>query len=379
MKILQYLKLVLKMLGCCILLYPAWNGFTGLVKEPKLDGGVELKADTSFTLLGWWNGTWQEPKEMYLSERFGFRSFFVRLHNEIDFRFFHKGHARNLVIGRENYLYEKDYILTFFGKDYLGKEQIQNSVNKIKEAQIILNEKGKTLILVLAPGKGSFYPEYFPADFDSMQRGPTNYEETSRIAQEVGVNFIDFSSYFRSKKGKTPYLLYPQYGMHWSQYAMTIAADSMVNYIESRRDISMNHFKWNEVELKKACDIDYDIGSGLNLLTYLEGPEMGYPKVWFEEDKGKVKPSIVVISDSFYWGIFYMGFPNLFSKSHFWYYNKEVYPEHYQNPTHTSDLNMVSQINNHDIFILMATEHNIVGAGWGFVDEVIKLKKENKL
>ena len=375
----KFFNQILNFLGVLLFLYPAFNGITGLVKDPKLDGAVELKKDTSFSLKGWWDGTWQEPKEEYLSEKFGCRNYFVRLHNEIDFRIFHKGHARNLVIGKEDILYERDYILTYFGKDFLGTDVITNNVNKIKEAQRILSEKGKTLIVVLAAGKGSFYPEYFPVEFDSMKRGPTNFEETSKLATDAGVNFIDFSVYFKNQKGNTPYLLYPKYGVHWSQYAMTLAADSLVRFIESKRFIKMQHFKWNEIALKRAKDIDYDIGSGMNLLSYLNGPKMGYPKIFFEENKGEVKPSIVVIADSFYWGIFNMGFSNLFSKSHFWSYNNEVYPEHYKSPTYVNDLDLASQLNDHDVFVLMATEHNIAGAGWGFVDAVINLENKNEV
>ncbi|MBK7965041.1 MAG: hypothetical protein IPK10_06960 [Bacteroidetes bacterium] len=108
-----FFKKSLYILGALLLLYPAFNGITGLVKDPKLKGGIELKHDVAFSFAGWWNGTWQGPKEEYLRENFGCRNYLVRLHNEIDYRIFHKGHNRNLVIGKEDYLYEKEYILTY--------------------------------------------------------------------------------------------------------------------------------------------------------------------------------------------------------------------------------------------------------------------------
>ncbi|MBK7965040.1 MAG: hypothetical protein IPK10_06955 [Bacteroidetes bacterium] len=207
-------------------------------------------------------------------------------------------------------------------------------MSKIKEVQRLLSENGKILVVVLASGKGSFYPEYFPDEYNAFKKGPTNYEGFSQLAKEAGINFIDFSTYFRNQKGNSSYSLYPKFGIHWSQYAMTLAADSLVRFIEVNRGIKMQHALWDEIELKSARDVDYDVGSSLNLLTYLDGPLMGYPKIYFEQNNGEVKPSIVVIADSFYWGIFNMGFSNLFSKSHFWYYNNEVYPEHYSSATY---------------------------------------------
>ena len=375
----RFYKKSLKILGALLLLYPAIIGITGWVKDPKLHGGIIKKEDVAFSLSGWWNGTWQEHKEEYVRENFGCRNYLVRLHNEIDYRFFRKGHNQNLVIGKEDYLYEKEYILTYFGFDFLGVEKIQTHINKIKEAERILSARGKTLIVVLASGKGSFYPEYFPDDFSKFKKGTTNYETAIQLANEGGINFIDFSTYFRNLKGKTPYLLYPKYGIHWSQYAMTLASDSLVKFIESKRNIKMQHFKWNEIELKKANDVDYDVGTSMNLLTYLNGPKMGYPKIYFEKNNGEVKPAIAVIADSFYWGIFNMGFSELFSKSHFWYYNNEVYPDHYNSPTYVGDLDFSRQINDHDVFVVMATEHNIASSGWGFIDAVLNLEEQSEV
>ncbi len=36
----------------------------------------------------------------------------------------------------------------------------------------------------------------------------------------MGINHIDFNSYFVQNKGKSKYPLYPQYGIHWSYCGM---------------------------------------------------------------------------------------------------------------------------------------------------------------
>jgi len=355
-------------------LYPAVQGCFHFVKEPKLDGAVDYRPDTSFTWAGWWNGTWQIAKEDYLSEQFGFRNFFVRLHNEIDFRLFGQGHARNVVIGRDGFLYERDYILTWYGKDYQGEAMLSGFISKLMGVQRKLESRGKTLLVVLAAGKGSFYPEYIPDSYSAWKRGPVNYETFSRIANDSGLNFIDFSSHFLTKKKESPYPLFPKHGIHWSHYGMALVADSIVLSIQKYRNIRMDRLRWSVVDLHPAKDTDYDIGSGLNLLSRLRGPLMAYPRLFKEAVPGSTRPSILVIADSFYWGIYNMGFSDLFSTSHFWYYNNEVYPEYFKTPTKVSDLDLRTEMDKHDVFVLMATEQNIPGVGWGFADSFLQLE-----
>jgi hypothetical protein len=364
-------NILLTMIAVLVLLYPAMKGIFGFVKEAKLDGAVVYKENVPFSVSGWWDGSWQLKKEEYLNEQFGGRNFFVRLQHELDFRLFRKGHAKDLVIGRENYLFERNYIQTYFGKDYLGEDVLSGILDKVKKSQDILASYGKTQLLVLAPGKGSFYPEYFPCEYDSFKRGPTNYESMIRLAVDKNIHFIDFSTYMRSQKSKSTFSLYPKYGVHWSIYAMAIAQDSITRYIEHKRGIRIPHLVWKDVSIKNAHDIDYDIASGMNLLSYLNGPKMAYPNVYIDSTGATSRTSLLVISDSFYQGIFNMGYSDLFDKSHFWYYYNEVYPENFTAPTTIANVNFIDQIAQHDVIMLMATEQNLPGVGWGFVDDVI--------
>jgi hypothetical protein len=361
-----------------ILLFPAFNGVAHLLEEKKLDGAVEIHPDSSFSKRSWFSGEWQKIKEDYLNDVFYGHNFCLRLHNEIDFRLFHKGHARKLILGKDNYLFERDYILTYLGKDYLGDNVIQDYTNKIKRAQDYLASKGKTLVVVLAAGKGSFYPEYFPEPYSLMNKSKSNFEEFANSSDKIGLNFIDYSSYFRSMKNSSPYLLYPRYGTHWSIYGMNLVADSLIRYIEVKRNVHLPHIVRTGLEMKQAQDMDYDIGSGMNLLCYLNGPEMAYPQMYFESKEGKDSVKLLVISDSFYMGLFYMGFGNSFQKEDFWYYNHQVFPEIQNGPKSTDELNFEDQISNHDVIILMATEHNIPGVGWGFVDKVLDMEAKEK-
>jgi hypothetical protein len=173
-----------------------------------------------------------------------------------------------------------------------------------------------------------------------------------------------------NQKGRSKYPLYPKYGIHWSNYGAALAADSIIKHIEYLRAIDMPNLIYNEVELKQPVGIDYDIGDALNLLFRLKSFDMADPTIKTEAAKNKVKPSVLVISDSFYWGMYGFGIANSFKKDHFWYYNKQVYPETFYDELFVQDIELGKEIQDHDVFIVMATEATLSKIGWGFLENV---------
>jgi len=201
-----------------------------------------------------------------------------------------------------------------------------------------------------------------------MKPGKTNYSSYNNLARELGINQIDFNKYFVENKYKSKYPLYPQYGIHWSTYGMCLAADSIIRFIEKIRGIDMPNLYWTKIDLADAKESDYDIAEGMNLKFRLKSFKMAYPEIQIESDQGKIKPSVLVIADSYYWGMFGFGFTKAFSQNHFWYYNKQIYPESFNQPTETSQISLKDEIDRHDVIIIMATEATLPNLGWGFIE-----------
>ncbi len=347
---------------------PAIQQVTQVVDLTPLKGAIKTPTKAKLTVDRWFSGDYQPIEEEYLNETFGFRSVFVRINNQIAFSFFRKAKANGVIIGKKNYLYEKNYLKAYGGLDYIGSDSIRRRIERLKLIQDTLATLNKQLVVVFAAGKGSFYPEYFPDEY-AIPGDSTNYSSHVALARNNGLNFIDFNSYFVDNKLKSPYPLYPQYGIHWSHYGMSRVADSLIKYIEKARQIDMPDIYWDEITLSQPLDTDYDIADGMNILFRLKSFDMAYPRVKFESDSGKVKPSVLVISDSFYWGIFNMGFSKVFSNDHFWFYNKQIYPDSFKEPLSTDQINLIEEISKHDVIIIMATEATLPGLGWGFIEQ----------
>jgi len=375
-KRIDTIKGILLIIILLVLVLPIIQEKFKFIHLRPLKGAIIEPQKEYFSLKTWFSGEYQENEEKYINETFGFRNLFIRINNQIAFWMFNKAKANGVIIGKKNYLFEENYIKAYYGTDFVGVDSITTKIKKLKFIQDTLSKLNKNLIIVFAAGKGSYYPEYFPDKYKS-NKGKTNYEYYVKLAQQYDLHFIDFNNYFCINKGISKYPLYPQYGIHWSYYGASFAADSIIKTIENLRNIKMPHIHWDNIRMDDAKDIDYDIGDGMNLLLPLKSFKMAYPELEFDFDSQNTKPSSIVISDSFYWIMFNFGISKVFSDSHFWFYNTQIYPDSYTSPLETSQVNLKEEINKHDVFIIMATEATLPKLGWGFIEKTYDLYTKN--
>ncbi|MET3024018.1 alginate O-acetyltransferase AlgX-related protein [Flavobacterium psychrophilum] len=345
----------------------------------SLEGNVVLREKPSLNKTTWFSGKYQEDFENYINDNIGGRPFFVRVKNQIYYSLFDIIKANGIVDGKDNFLYEKSYIDAYYGKDFLGKDTLHSTVLKIQKLQSLLEKQNKTLIICLAPSKARLYPEFFPSDFLDKETDKTNYDYYKDDLKKEKINFIDFNSLFlKLKKSKCDCPIYPKYGIYWSEYTSgTLATDSLIKYIEAKRNIDMPNLIVASTE-KSLTPIgqDFDIGASMNLLVDLKiTTPMCYAKIKWDSDKKLVKPKVLTIGDSYYWGIFITGVPTRsFSLGGFWYYNNQVYSTSNQKFDTTVDkLDLKKQISKNDVIVIMATEPNLSKLGWGFIDNAIKV------
>ncbi len=184
---------------------------------------------------------------------------------------------------------------------------------------------GKDLLVVIAPGKVTFYPEYIPDHLKGVI-STTNYEAFVHLVKEDQFQLIDFNAWFVNQKTKSEYSLYPKTGIHWSRYAMDLVIDSLLSYIENKRNIDIPDYIIGQPVLsEKLIDPNRDLEDDMNLLFDIPNQPMAYSDVSYDE-VGKENPTSIVISDSFFWGLYRKGLRKLaFNNEEFWFYNREIY------------------------------------------------------
>ncbi|MCF8367125.1 MAG: hypothetical protein K9H16_15145 [Bacteroidales bacterium] len=376
------LSRVLFLLLVAMLWTPAIQMQTGLVSERDLNGAIEVVEKTPLTVDSWFDETFQQAAEKYLNQNFGFRNAMVRIYNQMAFWMYKKSTAKNVVVGKEYYLFEKNYIEGYYGRDFIGDSLLHERVRKLAFLHDTLASSGITLIVAMAPDKAWFYPEYIP-DYLRGQHHTTNYEVFLREANQQGLNLIDFNSWLLSMKDSSSYPLYPKTGIHWSSFGMNLSLDSLLKYIETKRNIDIPDYIVGDYELSRDYrGTDTDIEKGMNLLFPIDNIPMPYADFEVENSK-KSKPKFMVVSDSFFWNIYGVGVMySVFNDGEFWYYNKQIFkPTDYILNKHeyVDDVDVYEKIMDKDVILLMCSPVQLRNFPWNFdelaVASITKRKK----
>jgi hypothetical protein len=353
-----------------VLFLPIIQQQFNLINLYKLAGDDLIKNDTTLSYNTYFTSIYQKKLDQHLNSNFGFRSLLIKINNQLNFSLFHKANAKEVIVGKDDYLFEKPYINAYLGNDFMGIDSINVSLNKLKVLSDKLLKINKQLIIAIAPSKASFYNNYLPEGY--LQKSHlSNYSYMTSKLTKMGVNYIDFSKWFNTIKKTTPYALYPKHGNHWSIYGAYLAADSLIKYIEDKKNIHMPNMAIKTIKTELPKNDDKDIEYGINLLFKLPSFELAYPETIIKDTIGTIRPNVLVIGDSFYWNMYNLGFTKCFNKSTFWYYNKAVYCKTSNKKLVVSDLNFDNELNQYDVIIILASELNIKHLGWGFMDSAI--------
>jgi hypothetical protein len=359
-----------------IMLIPAIQKQFKLFPEEKLGGAVVYAKDTTFTWHDWFTGDYELAKGNYINDNFGFRNWFVKLKNEIYYEAFGKLFANTVVEGKSGFLYELKYFVAHAGVDYIGDKAINERFEMVKLIQDSLAKHGVHLLIIFAPGKASYYPEYITPPYDTPSVR-TNYFKSIEAAKKMGINYIDFNGWFMQLKPHAKYPLYPKTGIHWSIYAMHIAFDSITHYMEKLLNKKLATFKIYKVEMRDTLPYtEQDVAAGLNLLSDLPHFKMANPHIIWPDTEHSFRPRVLTIADSYWMCLYDLGLPRIvYSHNQFWYGNREVLDYDSNKNGDTKDIDIKSAIEKQDVVIIMATEANYGRLGYNFIEEVYSIYK----
>lgn len=383
----QYIKQVAYMALLVVLFLPMLQSKFKLIESKPLDGDVQLnEEDPYISKERWLEGIYQREQEQYLNEHAGFRNELIRIYNQWNYTLYKKTTAKGVVIGKAGYLYEENYIRAYLGMDFIGEDSIRRQVEKLKIITANLKKRNIDLIVLLAPGKASFYPEYIPDSYKTIKQQTQNIQVFRRELANTNVNTFDAYAWFLSMKETVhkEHRLYSKTGIHWSKYGEVLVADSLIRYINKVRSVHLPSVQISGVEKSVFLrETDNDIFKGMNLIFSIPDFEMSYPKYTLGEPADKSKVRVLTIADSYFWGMYWMGLPQkLFNNGDFWYYFENSYPTYFENPSQAkvNDFNLDAEISKNDLILLVCTDANLSNLGFGFIEKYYSLlKKDEKI
>lgn len=338
-----------------------------------IGGAFVLAERPELGVSKWFDGQFQTDHQNYFEDNVGFRSIFIRLYNQVYFALFNQAKANGVVVGKENYLYEENYIKAYLGRDFIGREAIAEKVAKLEKVSDTLHTKNIDIMVVLAPGKGSFYPEFIPDKYSPGTVSVSNYDVYQAELSEKRIHTLDLNLWFRSLKSKSAYPLFPKTGIHWSKYGEALALDTLAEYIATMRGVALPSIEVTHVETPDTVrGTDDDIEKAMNLLFNIPDLKMAYPALRFgAAGEGITKPKVMTVADSYYWGLFGSGHTSwLFEGEQFWYYNQEIYAGSLPAPLKVEDVALIEEIEKKEVIILLFTDANLSQFAYGFIDQL---------
>jgi hypothetical protein len=111
-------------------------------------------------LLG--NGRMATELNRWFDDRVGFRWFFIRLYNQIDYSLF--GHSNKVYVGREGMLFDRSFLDEKISAERAGDARRNAVQEKFAALARYLDRRNIRLVIVSNPSKASVYPELLPTD-----------------------------------------------------------------------------------------------------------------------------------------------------------------------------------------------------------------------
>ncbi len=345
----------------------------GLPERPLVGRAAEETPHPVFTLAGWFSGSFQEAALQRANQAFAFRTWLVRLNNQIAFSLWGRAKANGVLIGPGLFLSDRLHVEAWNGTDFVGEEAIRVRLAALKRLDAALASRGGRALLVVVPGKATTYPELVPSG-STPPFAPRNREVWARLALEASVPFLDLTPRFLEHRRSSPHPLFSPYGIHWTALGVVIGMQEVLATLEVRTGRELARIELLGVEeTDRIQPVDRDIGDGMNLLFPLPKVELAYPKVRVVTE-GKWRPRALVVADSYFWNVFDLPLSReVFSSLRFWFYRNELH-EHGRPMTFPKgEAALARLLDEADVVLILAADANLPRVGWGFLEDVDRL------
>lgn len=361
------LYITLFVMTVMLLAFPAVQQHGKLFKFKPLHGVSETIARPELTVMSFISGAYQAQENQYLSENIGFRELFVRYYNQLTWSLFRKSQNKTIYVNDDNWIFNDFAIKHFYGQsmyDYGESseavlQKMKNDARMVYQLQEVLKEYGISFFVCLAPEKDMVCAEHVPKvkGFD-RPAGVRAIDVYPSLFDSLGVNYLDFSKYYLEIKDTVSYPLYLKSSSHWSNLAVVYTADTLFHYMEALSGFNLHDFSCSKPYFDKTRDPDADLEKVMNLLWPIETGMNYYADVSVDDDSTAVKPRLLTVGDSYYWGFQYnFTLDDFFDKHPYWYYNNIVQDD----PLHknVAEVDILRALLSSDIVMLIYSPCNL--------------------
>ena len=259
----------------CVLLFIITTLFPfyakNLEKNIELNGVIEK---TEFTQCNWrtlLDGSCQTSLETKWNQSFYGKKVLLKIRNQIMFSLFNTSPNNNVIIGKQKYLFEPDYI-EYESNACMSdqNETVKNLIYKLGLLNELLSENDKELFIFITPSKTRYLKEKIPAKYNikSSTSDMCVYEVFKRELNNSNLNYYDSIAFIdeTTKIGRFQSDIFYKTGIHWSQPWGESAAADFAKFLNRASKYSSANVEVYEVESFEPYKHDIDLYESLNLL-----------------------------------------------------------------------------------------------------------------
>jgi len=166
--------------------------------------------------------------EAYFNDHFGFRKRLVRLNNHWKGQLFHDPGSKDVLIGRDGWLYYSGerMIAHYAGAEAWSQQDLENWRHLLEKRRDWLGARGAKYLLVLPPDKHRVYPEYLPAWLKPRGQ-PGKVQQLVRYMKSCStVEILDLAQPLVDAKAIRPDYL--QTDTHWNLFGGFVGYRAMI-------------------------------------------------------------------------------------------------------------------------------------------------------
>jgi hypothetical protein len=174
------------------------------------------------------NESFTQAFEDYFNDHYGFRDFFIRCKNQIDYSLF--GKSGKLLVGKEGWLFNKNHLeQTCVEIERKAPDKIHRVYRNLLAVDEYLSQRGIRFVVMPIPLKYSVYPEYLPTN--TVNRPAETYFEkyVSHLDHGTHLTVINLPRLFQ--QAQKQYDLFPKMDFHWNDVGAFLAAREFIQQL----------------------------------------------------------------------------------------------------------------------------------------------------
>ena len=363
------------------LLFSLLQFHTHIIPENTLSGDFKKLSGNQFSFQRWYNGQFQHDAQTLAYQNQGMRPSLVRLHNQLSYSLFRDIPSIN-TLGKEGQIFSNRSCESALGRDFIGDSLIEQRILKLRVLQDYLAQSKNTrLLTIIAPSKPRVFPDKLPDNIDLEEVQKNNYQSFLELSAKYKLDLIDYNPLFKTLNDQTEHPLFPNTGYHWSDYGGLIGFDLLLQIMNERTPVQLERVY--ATAIRDTCsprDSDTDLSERMNMLSNpVPFQCIGIPEIKYDHLADSLKPSVLVISDSYWWKIYRQELHqhHFAEDSHFWYYFDEAYSPKWEDAKKATEFPILEIIEKVDFVILVSHEGNLKDFPFGFGNELLRLYQEN--